>query len=99
MELEYKSGRVYGHPYESDRSVAQPGLVRWRLIQAVALVVAGMILCATFNAVVMHPYAVTHRGSCVFEIQPTGWNGEEVQPCGTLLTRFAISEEVYFAER
>jgi hypothetical protein len=83
-------------PYRLNIPRSQRGRIRSAL--------AWSALCAVlpfggFYFLVMQPYAVMHRGECLYEIQPTGLNGEEVLPCGSLPTRFAISEEVYLAER
>ncbi len=59
----------------------------------------GTLLFSGLHITIMQPYAVAHDGDCLYEIRPTGWNSEEVLPCGSLLTRFSISEEVYLAER
>ncbi len=73
---------------------------RGRIRMALALsALFGTLLIWAFNVTVMQPYAVTSGGDCLYEIRPTGWNSEEVLPCGTLLTRFSVSEEVYLAER
>jgi hypothetical protein len=83
-------GRSY-NPYGLNKPRSQQGRIRIALI--------GALLLGGLHALVMQPYAVTYHGDCLYEIRPTGWNGEEVVPCGTLLTRFSIKEEIYLADR
>jgi hypothetical protein len=89
------TGRSY-NPYGQRTAQSQRGRIRTAL--ALGALIAAVVVGGLYMTI-MQPYAVTHQGDCVFEIQPTGWNGEEVLPCGTSLTRFSIGEEVYLVER
>lgn len=64
---------------------------------AVGLVITvGVIIIMAFRMVAMQPYEVTEGGVCAFEVQPTGLNGGEELPCGSLRTHFSILEEIYY---
>lgn len=89
------AGRSY-NPYGLNVPRPQRGRIRTAL--ALGVLIAAVAVGGLY-VTIMQPYAVVHRGDCLFEVKPTGWNGEEVLPCGTLLTRFSIGEEVYLVER
>ena len=66
----------------------------WGTVIAMVIVLLAMIL--VYRTMAMQAYVVTEGdGACIFEVRPTGLNGGEELPCGSVETHFSVPEYIY----
>ena len=85
-------GRSYDH-----YGLNQPKPLRlpWHLLVVVGAFMLGVV--GVYHHAAMQAYEVTIKGKCAFEVKPTGWNGGDELPCGSIVTHFSVPLEIFRA--
>ena len=86
------TGRSYD-PY--GLNLPKPRRLPWHLLAVVVAFMLGVV--GVYHHAAMQAYEVTIKGKCAFEVKPTGWNGGDELPCGSIVTRFSVPLEIFRA--